>query len=191
MKNRQDDWEFIITAIYGPNNRTTKVSLWEEITEIGQRWNLPWVTGDFNIVRFTEERGGGDTNVADGNQFNNTIRDLQLMDLLVVDKKYTWSSLRESPSLAKLDRILVSPEWEYHYPLAVVQACHRLTSDHVPLNLIIGGNDHCKKRQLRFEKMWMKSDEIGNIIKRSWELPTRATDLTNNFVIKLRRLRTT
>lgn len=98
--------------------------------------------GDFNVVRFNEERRGGDRNDNERSRFNGTIQQLQLMDLSIADRKYIWSSLHESPSLAKLDRILVSLEWESYFPLARVQLCHCLTSDHVPLKLIIREGDN-------------------------------------------------
>lgn len=60
---------------------------------------------------------------------------LQLFELLIRERKYTWSSIKESPSLAKLDRILVSTEWDTKFPLTTVRVCYRMKSDHIPLKL--------------------------------------------------------
>lgn len=104
--------------------------------------------GLFNVVRFVEERRRGDTNDMKRKNSNEVIQHLQLMDLPIMDRKYIWSSIWESPSLAKLDRTFVSPDWESQYPLASVQVCHRLTSDRIPLQLI-GRNDPRQKKTVQ------------------------------------------
>jgi hypothetical protein len=42
----------------------------------------------------------------------------------------------------KLDRVLASVEWEQKYPLVIVRALTRTSSDHTPLLLDSGEQDH-------------------------------------------------
>lgn len=38
-------------------------------------------------------------------RFNEIIQDLDLIEILMMDRKFTWSNIQLDPSLAKLDRI--------------------------------------------------------------------------------------
>ena len=40
--------------------------------------------------------------------------------------RYTWSNKQDNPTLEKLDRVLMSPDWEDLYPLASV---HKLVKE--------------------------------------------------------------
>lgn len=64
--------------------------------------------GDSNVVRCKEKRKGGDHNDQNRESFNNTVQDLELIDIQIMDRRFTWSNLRENLSLAKLGRIIVS-----------------------------------------------------------------------------------
>lgn len=50
---------------------------------------------------------------------------------------YTWFNNQENPTLEKLDKILVSKDWEDLFPTAIVKRLPREVSDHNPL--IISG----------------------------------------------------
>lgn len=100
-----------------------RTSFWDEIKEINNKLNLPWVIGgDFNVERFKEERTDGQGREGNRKKFNEIIR--QLLDLPVMDRKYTWPNMRENSSLVKLDRILISPRWESEFPLAEMRVCY-------------------------------------------------------------------
>jgi endonuclease/exonuclease/phosphatase family metal-dependent hydrolase len=53
-------------------------------------------------------------------------------------RKYTWANNLATPTFEKLDRILVTTEWEEKFPLSTVQALTREVSDHTPLLLNSG-----------------------------------------------------
>ena len=50
-------------------------------------------------------------------------------------RQYTWANNRSVLTFEKLDRVLVTTDWEYKYPLASVRALERIEalSDHAPL----------------------------------------------------------
>lgn len=66
--------------------------------------------------------------------------------------RYTWSNEREAPTLEKLDRFLVSIDWEDLFPGAFLQALSSEFSDHAPLLLSTNADFHTKKR-FHFEKI--------------------------------------
>lgn len=52
--------------------------------------NEPWVIGgNFNLVRFVEERRGGDTHHTDRQNFNELIDCLDLIDTHMSNQRYT------------------------------------------------------------------------------------------------------
>lgn len=68
----------------------------------------PWVLGgDFNVIRFSDERKGGDNNVRDMNHFNDLVANLQLVEIPLTERRFTWTSMIENPSLVRLDRVFV------------------------------------------------------------------------------------
>jgi hypothetical protein len=54
--------------------------------------------------------------------------------------KFTWSNNHASPTLEKLDRILMSPDWEDLFPLVTIRKLVREVSDHNALLLDTGSH---------------------------------------------------
>jgi hypothetical protein len=53
--------------------------------------------------------------------FNDIIESLDLQEIALSGRQFTWASLRETPTNKKLDRILASIEWENKSPLVTVR----------------------------------------------------------------------
>ena len=71
------------------------------------------------------------------------------MDLPLLGGVSTWSNNR---SCSRLDRFLVSPEWELRYPGLMQKKLLRLCSDHVPI-LLLKGSLQNRKTFFKFENM--------------------------------------
>ncbi|OAY65379.1 hypothetical protein ACMD2_05094 [Ananas comosus] len=52
--------------------------------------------------------------------------------------------MQKSPTLARLDRFLISTEWDQRFPFSKVAALPRITSDHCPFLLNIGSKTRSK-----------------------------------------------
>jgi hypothetical protein len=66
-------------------------------------------------------------------------------------RQYTWTGSEDNPTYEKLDRVLVSTEWENNFPLAMVEARDWNISDHTPLVVSTGASTHQSgTRPLRF-----------------------------------------
>jgi exonuclease III len=63
---------------------------------------------------------------------------LNLRDLEMSGRKFTWTNTLPNPTYEKIDRIMMSIEWEQNIPLANVIALFRNISDHTPLLLDTG-----------------------------------------------------
>lgn len=54
--------EWVATSVYGSSNAHDKVDLWVELSQVAGRWYRPWLLGgDFNVIRFPNEKKGGRT----------------------------------------------------------------------------------------------------------------------------------
>jgi hypothetical protein len=65
-----------------------------------------------------------------------------------------------------LDRVLVSPSWEEHFPSVTVMA--RDLSDHTPL-LISTGEAAQIPKQFKFENCWLLRSELKEIVSNTWK----------------------
>jgi hypothetical protein len=89
-------------------------------------------------------------------------------------RKYTWANYAEVPTFEKLDRILVTTDWEQKFPLASVQALTREISDHTPLLLDAGTPSHRgNARNFQFELGWLTRDGFFDLVKGVWESENR------------------
>jgi endonuclease/exonuclease/phosphatase family metal-dependent hydrolase len=61
-----------------------------------------------------------------------------LKEIRLLGRQFTWANNLPDPTFEKLDRVLVTAEWDQAYPLAVVIGMNRDISDHVPLLLKYG-----------------------------------------------------
>ena len=52
--------EWVASSIYGPTVASDREDFWLELSAVAGRWNCPWVLGgDFNLIRFPNEKRGG------------------------------------------------------------------------------------------------------------------------------------
>jgi endonuclease/exonuclease/phosphatase family metal-dependent hydrolase len=83
--------------------------------------------------------------------FNVVINSLNLREIELSMHQFTWANNLRTPTFEKLDRILVSVEWEDKYPQVMVRALYRGISDHAPLLLDTGTPSQPKARGFKFE----------------------------------------
>jgi endonuclease/exonuclease/phosphatase family metal-dependent hydrolase len=72
--------------------------------------------------------------------FSDWIDTHNLVDLPLVGGSYTWSSGTTPPSMSRIDRVLVSLDWEAHYSNVLLKLLPWPISDHHPLLVVAGGN---------------------------------------------------
>ena len=87
--------------------------------------------------------------------FNTIIESLDLREIELTGRQFTWANALPNPTYEKLDRVLASVEWEQKYPLVTVQALQRAISDHTPLLFVSGEATHVgNKNTFSFELGW-------------------------------------
>ena len=97
----ENNKDCIICVVYGPNVNQRRAVFWSELDSIRARWNGPWcIRGDFNIIRFPEEKLSGCRISPEMIAFSDWISSQSLLDLLLNDASFTWSNHGVLPILS-------------------------------------------------------------------------------------------
>uniref|UniRef100_A0A2N9J4B7 Reverse transcriptase domain-containing protein n=1 Tax=Fagus sylvatica TaxID=28930 RepID=A0A2N9J4B7_FAGSY len=144
------------TGVYGPTAEASRGAFWAELETIRQTWNDPWcVMGDFNMVRFPSERLGCNSFSPSMLAFSDFIESSYLVDLPLEGGSYTWGNGSDPPSMSRIDRVLVSPNWEEQFPDVLQNLLPHPISNHHPILVEAGGMSRGKSF-FKFENMWLK-----------------------------------
>ena len=76
------------------------------------QWGDPWVIGgDFNIIRFPEERNKAGKITRPMRRFSQVINDLDMKDIPLKGELYNWSGGLNNQRMARLNKFLISDDW--------------------------------------------------------------------------------
>ena len=111
-------------AVYGALQLELKPDFLADLVRICGSEQLPILVGggDFNIMRRKEEKNNNNFDGRWSFMFNTTIESLDLREIELSGRKFTWANSLPVPTFEKLDRVLASVEWEQKFPLVTVQA---------------------------------------------------------------------
>jgi hypothetical protein len=122
---------------------------------------------DFNILRRPEEKSNDNFNPRWTFVFNAVIENLNLREIVLSGRQFTWESRTENPTFEKLDRVLATVEWEQKFPMVSVRDLTRVGSDHTPLLIDAGRQAHVgNKIRFSFELSWLEKDGFHDICSR-------------------------
>ncbi|XP_075092532.1 uncharacterized protein LOC142172752 [Nicotiana tabacum] len=143
--------------------------VWWEIGAARGLFTGPWVVcGDFNTVRYPSEKKNCVRYTRSMAEFSYFIEGMGLVDLQLLGGKFTWKKGTNFNSAARLDRFLVSEEWDEGFRNIKQSILHRVTSDHSPV-MIQCGNWEPVKFFFKFENWWLLTEGFKNRIKTWWE----------------------
>ena len=116
FKNCEDGFCWIFTGVYGPTVKLEGEDFLSELGAIRGLWNELWcVAGDFNMIRFPSERSRGGRLSSAMRRFSEVVQDLELRDLPLQGGLFTWSGGFNNWLKSKIDRFLISEDWEVHF----------------------------------------------------------------------------
>jgi hypothetical protein len=121
--------------------------------------------------------------------FNSVIDGLNLKEIQLSGRKYTWANNLANPTFKKLDRVLITTEWEEKYPLTTVCALTREVSDHTPL-LLSSSESSCMATQsmFKFELVWLLRDGFMETVRDIWTHIVVGSTIMERWQGKIRRL---
>lgn len=169
LRNCKEDREILITNVYGPAVESEKARFIDELIYVRDQVNLPWIlAGDFNLVRWMVDRSGIMREFELMDLFNDFIRQSGLVDVPLSNRLFTWSNKRPQPSFSKIDRVLISGEWNIDFPVITLEAKEMVVSDHTPL-LLTCKNTVPQPKNFRLETFWFKYEIPRVLVQRLWE----------------------
>jgi len=161
--NKADNFKWILMAVYGPAQDDFKSAFLAELVRACQQNPLPTlIGGDFNILRSSKDKNNDRYVDRWSFLFNVVIDSFDLWEIDLTGRQFTWANSLPKPTYERLDRALMSTEWEFKYPLVSLHALDRGVSDHTPLLLDTGtpafqGNG----KQFKLELSWFAHEDFN------------------------------
>jgi hypothetical protein len=149
------------------------------------------IGGDFNLLRFPHEKSRGHFDDHWPFLFNVVIDSLDLREVSMIRRQFTWANSLPVPTYKKLDRLLMDIDWEDKYPMVSVRALERIEklSDHAPILLTTGTPRPLCKRPFKFELGWLQREGFHDMVKKVWERPVAGNTPIMRWNKKMRALR--
>lgn len=129
----------------------------------------PWaICGDFNVATYASEKKNCTRRTLGMRVFSDLIEDLNLIDLQLENAKFTWFKGDNHQIASRIDRILVSQEWDDVLSNLKQYTTQRIISDHSPVTLQ-GGSWKKNKSYFKFENWWLRTDGFTDRIMKWWD----------------------
>lgn len=133
LKASVDNLEWWVTVVYGPQGDQQKLEFLREIRAIRIMVSDKWLLiGDFNLILNASDKSNTNLNRRLMAAFKDAIQDLELRELNLRGRKFTWSN---DSTQTRIDRTFCTAEWDFMMPGCMLQALSSLVSDHTPLLL--------------------------------------------------------
>jgi hypothetical protein len=158
--------------VYGPQRGADKLLFLEEIRQIKQTAN---------------DKNNGRVNRRLMNSFRTILDDLEVKEMHLHGRRYTWTSGTANPMMTKIDHVFMIREWELMHPNCHLQALGTSISNHCPMVLNCDPF-HRRYKRFRFEAWWLQQPDFGDIVQQSWSQPVQSQNKARILHIKLARL---
>jgi len=163
----------VVVNIYSNCYLLAKRRMWVALVEERRsRGGGAWcVLGDFNVVCRRDERRGVNEEATSGKLlemylFNNFIGEMELEDLNVLGRRFTWYHLNVR-AMSRIDRVLISEEWTLAWGENSLWVLPRDVSDHYHLVLKNGVREWGPK-PFRFNNFWIENRKFKGVVKEAW-----------------------
>jgi hypothetical protein len=172
--------EWSLIDIYGPQLEVDKIAFLDKLKGLKQSFQGEWlVAGDFNLIYKAEDKNNSRLNRGLMGHFKSVIDELELRELPLQGRKYTWTSVPNSQgnsTMTRIDRVLCPTSWEELFPTVHLHAWASTILDHCPL--ILQGDTLARIfKGFRFEAYWLKLPGFQEVVKEAWEKPIQATEV--------------
>lgn len=176
-------------TVYGPQEFSDKLQFLANMKTAYQAFpqDTPvFLGGDFNLIAQASDKSNNNINRRGKAAFRGFINELQLKDLYLQGRRYTWSNDQARATMVKLDRILFNDSWDAAFPGSLLQALSSEISDHCPL-LLTCDAPFRPARQFRFENYWVKMEKFELVVQHAWHQPVTTSDPLARIHQKLQR----
>ncbi|KAL8501199.1 hypothetical protein ACS0TY_020668 [Phlomoides rotata] len=134
---KEDGENITVVNVYAPTLPSDRWILWYTMQNLAEQYkdSCLYVMGDFNSIRYQEERRGRSASwdTRDMNKFNDFILQSNLNDIQLSGRFFSWYR-PDGSCKSKLDKVLVNTYWINKWPHQVIKGGKRTVSDHCPLH---------------------------------------------------------
>ncbi|PNX98658.1 ribonuclease H, partial [Trifolium pratense] len=163
-----------MTCYYGLPERGRRRQAWDMLRELRDMSSLPWcIIGDFNDLLSQEDKLGSHPHpnwLCTG--FRNVVSDCDLTDIQLEGHRFTWIKSRGTPHVIeeRLDRAMATSDWLALFPEVKLINLLATHSDHSPILLQCEPVTRTNfKHAFKFENLWLKEDDIDDVVGMAWE----------------------
>jgi hypothetical protein len=118
------------------------------------------------------------------NEFGWVLNDLELKEVYLHGRRFTWTSATTDPTMTKIDHVFCMREWEMKQPHCHLQALGSLVSDHCPM-VVTCQPFHRRYNGFRFESWWLKAPGFRELVQHIWNKEVMSTNKARVLHIKL------
>lgn len=102
-------WWF--TGVYGPHQDIFKQEFIHELRTVRDECVGPWfLCGDFNMILREEDKNNSNINRLMMGRFRGFVNSMELKEIPLIGRRFTWSNQREVPTLVKLDHVFCTAD---------------------------------------------------------------------------------
>jgi exonuclease III len=106
-----------LSCVYGPVLEELKPGFLDELRDVHAQNTGPLLfCGDFNQIYRAADKNNSRLNLQSMRRFRRLLNDLQLQELYLHGRLYTWSNARHRPTLERIDRAFASVDWLEAFP---------------------------------------------------------------------------
>lgn len=184
----EEGLQWSITVVYSPQLEADKIAFLAEIEAMSSFMKPAWLLiGDFNLIYKVSDKNNDRLNRRMMQRFKGLIDKIEVKELHLPGRRFTWAGAGQNPTQTKIDRAFVIPDWDIMFSNASLQPLSSSTSDHAAL-FLIGNEMRGKPPNSRFEAFWLKIPGFLEVVEDSWNRPLLAANPLAILYIKLKRL---
>lgn len=139
-------------------------------------------------MRRPEDRNRDGANLNEIFLFNQAINKLDLIEIPLHGRQFTWTNKQYPPLLERLDWFFTSTNRTTKYPDSIVTTLCMEVSDHWPCVVEIATSIP-KPNIFRFENHWLHHDDFINTAVQGWKGPAHINDPAKLITAKYKNLR--
>lgn len=128
-----------MTGVYGLQPDDQKIFFLDELRVLRQACPGPWaIVGDFNMIYRAADKNNPNIDRAMLGHFRRLINYIELKEVELLGRRFTWSNERSAPMLVRLDRVFCTTAWGKVFPNSLLLSTAAGISDHSLWNNLQG-----------------------------------------------------
>lgn len=186
MMSSAGQWSLV--TVYRPVDQHLKVEFLDELrVACADSTGLTILCGDFNLIYQAVDRSNDHLNLRSMRRFRRAIDDMQVDELYLHGRLFTWSNEHRQPTFERIDRVFATVSWLERFPNHHLRALSSDCSDHAPILLQLNSEPWAKPR-FRFEAFWVHQHGFEEVVREAWSCNTSNVDACRALDHKLRTM---